>query len=469
MLRSTSAPPPFIQEESQRQLESPSDTLQGPFLRRAHDAFKPLQNRKLQEYETPKGLSSPPQTSMLRQEWWINNRAVSSTLLCSLRRHYEDQVAPKLQWIDAPSNPWRAVLLPLSRSSAALQFAILGFSATHMYVTSMTRTQNSEDICDLPHHLRIRATGSLNTQISHQLSRNCDSSQSKASSIIEIIATMLVLCHIEMLMPGSRDWTLHLRACREVCTLERHALPRSSSVEPVMDFFEKALADLEAFESPSSFMLDGHTSDGVLKQPAPRDSFWIFLAVVREVTFTERLRYTRSAQGLTNSEVDMRVWVDKVSRARLLAFSHPSFILDSLQHLRVVFRMVANAHYYAGLVYTHQALAQPADTVDILVRSSVDALFTELRSIAECEWRNFDHDLFWPLFIAGTESVCNGHRQAAIQDYYQSLMASTGFWCNAEGLNFLQDYWIEAGLGVYDNWIHYARSRKSASESFLVY
>ncbi|ETN41507.1 uncharacterized protein HMPREF1541_03443 [Cyphellophora europaea CBS 101466] len=427
----------------------------------------PLKKTQFEDYEIHRSFLAQSQTSMLRQERWLASQLVSSNMSCRLQNHYQDQVAPKLQWIDAPSNPWRAVLLPLSRSSAALQFAILSFSATHLYVTSMIRSQQSNDMHDLLCHLRLKATENLNAQINRQLGQRYETTKPKASPIIEIIATMLVLCHIEMLMPGSKDWTLHLRACREVCDHERHSLHLSRVAEPIMDFFEKALADLEAFESPSSFMLESDASNCVLTQPAPRDRFWIFLAVVREVTFTERQRYTKSIQGRMNPEVDMRFWLDKVNRARSLAFSHPSFTLDSLQHLRGVFRMVANAHYYAGLVYAYQALTPPTgDTY--FVRSSVDSLFFELQSIVEGEKRNFDHDLFWPLFIAGTESGSDKHRQGLVQRYYQHLMASTGFWCNAEALSFLEEYWA-ADMIPYDNWIRYARSRRTANESFLVY
>jgi hypothetical protein len=235
-----------------------------------------------------------------------------------------------------------------------------------------------------------------------------------------------------------------------------------------MEFFEKALADLEAFESLTSFPPEHKLADSELKQPAPRDRFWIFLAVVREVTFTERLRYSRLIQGLTNPDMDMRPWTDKISHARFLAFSHPSFILDSSQHLRVVFRMVADAHYHAGLIYSYQALAPPAKHED-LVRMFVDALFSEIQFIVRGEWRNFDHDLFWPLFIAGTESGFDTHRQATIQSYYEHLMAVTGFCCNAESLGFLQDYWAYTTLGYSDNWIQYARVRDTANRPFLVY
>lgn len=445
----------------------PRDTYQRRWLCRNQDVVDATPRiREQAEDETSQSCSPWGSTCTLQQEQWIGNRATLSIMLPRLQSHYQDEVAPKLQWIDAPSNPWRSILLPLSRSSTALQYAILGFSATHLYVTSCA--QRPSEICDFPHRLRLKATESLNAQIDRQLHRRSDTGESNATSIIEIVATMLVLCHIEMLMPGSKDWTLHMKACREVSNLERHAVQLSGSAEPVMDFLDKALADLEAFESPFSFISEPDVCNNELRQPAPRDSFWIFLAVVREVTFTERVRHTRQTQGLRNPDIDRHIWTEKVERARLLAFSHPSFILDALQPLRVVFRMVANAHYYAGLIYCYQALAHSSE-VESLLQSSADALFCELQSVAGGEWRNFDHDLFWPLFIAGTQSLCNTRRQADIEGYYHTLMASTGFWCNAEALKFLRSYWTEAPWGLYDSWIHFARAREAESGSFLVY
>ena len=388
----------------------------------------------------------------------LNSRTISTSTLSYLRAHYQEHVTPRLQWVDAPANPWRTIMPSLWPSSKALQFAVLSLSATHLWATSVQSTP----LHDLPHSLRMIATRSLRHQISQQLIQQPEPQDQRAMSTMAIIATMLVLCHSEMLTPNSNDWTMHLQACRAVCAQEcRSGLPQS--VDGVVNFVKKALSDLEIFQSTSSFSGEYEVSNAV----TPRDRSWIFMTVVREVTLTERRRYARSRQGFGNMDVDVSLWEAKLSRARALAFCHPLFAQAGLQHLQTQFREVAMAHHYAGLIYVHQALSRETEKEPI-VQTLTEDLFSVLHSILECNWRNFYHDLFWPMFIAGSRAKFAIRRRSTVAMYYQQLMETTGFWCNSRALAFLQAYW-DSGSETHQTWIHYARSRGSMSEPFLIY
>ena len=148
----------------------------------------------------------------------------------------------------------------------------------------------------------------------------------------------------------------------------------------------------------------------------------------------------------------MSPWRCKLDLAYLMALSNTSTLWANLVDTRDVFCKMVNAHYHAGLIYSYQALAR-RDEAYPDIECAVDKLVIELQSITTGFVRDFDHDIFWALFIAGTECGASENRQATLQIQFQELIASTGFCCNYKALRFLQLFWIDTEKVSYDNWI----------------
>ena len=405
-------------------------------------------------------LSSIPKYTML------NNRTMASALTCHLLQHFLTHVTPRLRWIDH-DNPWRRLVLPLSTTSNCLRLAVLSLSATHLLATSITGREQAQALAVLRDCLRGSCLRSLSLRMRHDLDQPCAAGDDvDQSPTTKILATMVVLSYVEFLLPEPKEWHLHLRACRATCDRQRMFRNLAGTASPVIRFLQTAVATFEVFEMPSSFLsLETPTH---VTQITFEDAFWTFTVVLQEIKAREQSLQIRRKSGLPNPGVDMTVWCHRLEQAYSLALSSTSSVWKGLVRQWEVFCKVVKAHYHAALIYAYQALV-PRHLPCYMIHSALDGLSTELESILMGDVRDFDHDMFWPLFIAGTESRRNEARKVAIQGGFHQLISSTGFCCNYRALDFLQTFWSDPSGLLSRNWIEYARHNDQKFGLFLVY
>jgi hypothetical protein len=144
----------------------------------------------------------------------------STTVSEYLFTHFNISVAPRLTWVDGPDHPWRSLMFPLAQRCSCLRLSILSVAAAHLSFTSPENQPKSTEIQTMNGRLRDASLRVLNGMIRLELDKHSSSDSSEVSPLIEILATTLVLCYGEMLVPNSTDWNLHLRACRAL--IERY-------------------------------------------------------------------------------------------------------------------------------------------------------------------------------------------------------------------------------------------------------
>jgi hypothetical protein len=287
-------------------------------------------------------------------------------------------------------------------------------------------------------------------------------------SLVEMLASMLVLCYGELHIPGSTDWKLHLRACHAI--IERHHLRsmREHSEDIIAKFLIKEVIDLETFGNVSAFTVELDPTV-MMTWPSVFDGhFWDFTSLVNEITVAERSRHAFLIRSDSPVQANMGYWHAKLetaySRATVLISSFPE---DELVK-RKRFRAIIEAHYHACLIYSYQALASQTETVEA-VQSSVDLLWHTILSVMTEPGPTFAHDIFFPLFIVGTESQDGRERQNQIETLFLQSIATTGFWCNHAALRFLRLFWEHASDGYQRSWIQFARHNEQEIGTFFVF
>ncbi|KAJ5601342.1 hypothetical protein N7510_010876 [Penicillium lagena] len=396
------------------------------------------------------------------------SRQSSVVLSDKLLVHFHLEVASLLRWMDSPVNPWRSIILPIAQQSACLRMSILSLAATHLSVTSGEDPEQASALMQVNHSLRDACLRALNRIIRSELHRtpraagdNCGT-----SSLTEMLATMLVLCYGEMFVPNSTDWKLHLRACRTI--IDRHKLQNRQKElqDPVAQFLLKEVGDVEAFGSFSAFTREPNPM-AVVRPPTMIDGqFWTFTDLIFEITAAERHRYNILQNGQGLPEVDMSTWRTKLEQASERALTGLNLLSAREASSREHFEAVIRAHYYCLLIYSYQALASPMEAAQN-ISPLMGLLFLEIQTLTEGPAHHFSHDVFFPLFIAGTESREDEQHQSLLQLLFIQSISTTGVWCNHAALQFLRAFWARPEST--GNWIQFARENEQELSPFLIF
>ncbi|KAH7117424.1 fungal-specific transcription factor domain-containing protein [Dactylonectria macrodidyma] len=416
---------------------------------------------------------SPPDFSTLipclTEELGLVGHYLSTASVDNLLSYFCNQVTPMLLWLDGPHNTWRNSIPGLARDSECLRLSIMGLAAAHLSVTC-AGSNNKAVLLHYNRNLRDASLRDLNHKMSLELTRGdpMDEQNNGDSNVAEILATMLMLCFAEMLTPESTDWKLHLRACRAF--MERHSIKtwREEPQGSVVRFLFKEALDLETYANISTFTRTPNLALKPSRNSTFDRHFWIFTDLLHEITMEERRLYNLEQEGRQLPDMDIGIWKAKLELAHSMASACIGSVLDPDYRNRRSFNEVIRAHYYAGLVYCHQALVRSADSAESMA-AMVDQLFHEIlaatSAVPTCTI--FCHDLFFPLFLAGTECRANPHRQRIVQGLFETTVSKTGLWCNNGGLAFLRKFWASEDFS--GNWIHFAREKESHISPFLIF
>lgn len=290
-----------------------------------------------------------------------------------------------------------------------------------------------------------------------------------ASNLIEIMATTLVLCYGEMMIPNSTDWSLHLQACGTL--IKRYSwCGQPGKHSDAIDFVVKEVADIEVFRNMGAFAKDQVFIADTIQPQANLDSYFkTFMGLFREITSEERRRQNILKTGRSLFMTDMRIWLDKAKNAYMRA-SNDTAWLSTIHEDEIRQRMEATirAVYHAVCIYSHQALAADVES-RTQIESSITLLENEIEFLTTGSAHMFSHDIFVPLFILGTECWQSKSKQENIEAQFMDLLSSTGIWCNSTALRFLKSYWESTEFHAKGSWIRYARETEEQNGPFLVF
>lgn len=380
-----------------------------------------------------------------------------------LHNHFNFVISPLLMWADEPSNPWRNKVFAFAQQSSHLNRSLLSLSAAHMTATSAEETESSPFLREVDLNLYDASLRALRNMLARETSgSNSEERQPRQNSrLTEIFAIMLVLCHRELIIPGSTNWDLHLKACRPIIENLRRA-PGDEFTSDTIKFLSKEVMDLEMFGKRSSFIEDiGHRAN-VQFQHVQGDRFWSFTSFVDEATKFERVLYMNEHLKKANPAIDLSFWEGRLCDA----YAATCNAMSTAQPNKMTkFDAVIRSHYYACLIYCYQCFGSENEAAR-KKDSFVDLLHSEIELIAATVMEDFAHDIVWPLFVAGTESWWDVQRQKTVEDLFMESICKSGFWCNHGALEFLRGFWKSTNTG---GWLKYARDRRDEIGTFLIF
>ncbi|KAL5360171.1 fungal-specific transcription factor domain-containing protein [Aspergillus floccosus] len=393
-----------------------------------------------------------------------------SSLIISnkLFAHFNDSVAPRLTWIDSPDHPWRRIVLPLAQHCPSLRMAILRAAAAHLSSTSTQDAPYAASIKAISHNLRDTCIRNLNRAIKHELGLFRPEKRGPTTSpLVEILATTLVLCYGEMVVPDSADWHLHLHACRLLIERQQWRNDETRCSDPVAPFLLQEVADIEVYYSLGTFSNDQSRVPS-LPQSVFCNHFRTFTGLLYEITAEERKRHRMLMNGQPLPDVDMGVWRQKLEQACIQASTDTLWLARQGEHIRQHVNALIQTYYHAALIYSYQALA-PHPEASTIIRNLVPQLLKEIEEFTNGPIDMFSHNIFLPLFIAGTECWDDDNRQHMIEELFLRLVSTTGLWCNYSAMRFLKAFWTRPEYHGVGRWNQYARDNESGNSQFFVF
>ncbi|KAK5319557.1 hypothetical protein LTR20_007862 [Exophiala xenobiotica] len=398
----------------------------------------------------------------------------SSTALCALLGtqstqqllyHYRCLIASKLAWIDSVDSPWRSIILPMAMESPSLLFSILSMAAGDLS-SKLSNASIPNDISTKSNIYRELAIKHLATELADYVTTTSINSLTPKGATITLAAT-LVLCNLEVKLPHSTLWPIHLRAARAVihcCAINDHL---SNATSDTHSFLLQKFCSMNAFASMSTFDdLEEASSDNLRHQHNNNNNnvFLEVLQIMQEVTRDQRrqmVNYHDVEPSVMDSCQEVR---DKLSQARrkTTVLCREAIMTDS-ENTTSDLATIADMFYYAGLIYSHQLLALQCCPNQLGGWGSI--ILDKLDSLREVG--SFCQNLLWPLFVAATETPWDEERQTLLERRIQQIVELSGHWNGLRVLDFLRNFWKLRRVGRV-NWIDLARDWAQRGESFIV-
>lgn len=386
---------------------------------------------------------------------------VQDPIVQQLLHHYDKAVASVMPWVDGPQNLWRTVLIPLGMESPSLLLAILALAAEH-YTSKMGSTWSkqhgirSSDYRDrslklLAQNLRCEMTGGATTP--HQGPPSA------------MLATILILCNLEMIRSDSSVWSVHWKAARTITrrwTAPHHS---ASPIDPTCQLLIREAFTYDVFASTTTFDGEDLIPGSVLDDHDER-AFTEWMRVIQDVTMSERYRHkTRKRDSPNRADMDMTTLQRRFEYARQRSLVLEKTMDFGSPELHHDFGILIDIFHYAGLIYSLGALLDAASIGDLLQR----LVQSTIQCINQIEARSaFQHDFVWPLFIVGTASRDSVELQDFVESRLLEAMTSTGFSNCYPALQFLQRFWGLPQSSTRLDWLQFARRESARGLTFLV-
>jgi hypothetical protein len=380
-----------------------------------------------------------------------------------LLHYFDHHVATVMPWVDGPDNPWRKLLLPLVFRSESLLLALLALSAEHY--TSRPDSRGPLHDGFLASKYRDRSLLLLARDLRAEVIE--DTNPARQTQASTILATILVLCNLEMIRCDTTTWHVHWKAARTIT--KRWTAPdlASTILDDTCRFLLKEAFVYDVFGSSTTFGDDDQIPGSVLTEQ-DANVFTDWLQLVQDVTRAERRRNRDpcSAEAGSDELASMQVLQQKFEYARDRCRNFSKSFDFGTQGPHSDFAILIDIFHYAGLAYSFQALLNPLDdAVRLSLQGHVMAI---IAAIAQIENKDaYQHDLVWPLFVVGTQSRHNKDTQAFAETKLVEVMASTGFSNCYPALEFLRRFWASDPHDVAD-WMQFARQESKQGKHFLV-
>lgn len=385
---------------------------------------------------------------------------VQDPIVQQLLHHYDKEVAAVMPWVDGPKNLWRTVLIPLGMESPSLLLAILALSAEH-YTSKMGSTWSKQQGISSSHY-RDKSLRLLAQNLRCEMTEGASTPHQGPPSAM--LATILILCNLEMIRSDSSVWSVHWKAARTIT--RRWTAPHHSPslLDPTSHLLIREAFTYDVFASSTTF--DGED----LIPPSVLDdheecAFTEWMRLIQEVTISERYRYNSgNGKSAAKPPVEMASLQRKFEYARQRSLELEKAMNFGSPELHRDFRILVNIFHFAGLLYSFRALLDPASIggpLQQLVQNTIQCINQiEVRSA-------FQHDFVWPLFIIGTESRDSVELQDFVESRLLEAMTSTGFSNCYPALQFLQRFWATQPSTTAD-WLQFARKEAARGFTFLV-
>jgi len=352
-------------------------------------------------------------------------------------------------------------MLPLASRSPSLLLALLALSAEHY----QSKADPAWPLKDgfVSSNYRDRSLQLLAHDLRTEVEEHASAARQMEAS--GILATILVLCNLEMIRCDSATWHVHWKAARTIT--KRWTAPHLAAtvLDDTCRFLLKEAFVYDVFGSSTTFGDVEQIPSSVLTE-ADAHLFTDWLQLVQNVTCAERRRHFEPAEAVSPELFSMRSLQQLFERARDRSLHFSQTFDFGTSSPPNDFAILINIFHFAGLAYSFQALL---DIHDLAVHKAIDHCVSKvMNTISQIEDKDaYEHDLVWPLFVIGTHSRDNEETQEYAQTKLLEVMKSTGFSNCLPALEFLRRFWASDPSIVLD-WMQLAREESRRGQNFLV-
>jgi len=401
------------------------------------------------------------------------DRLGTATLSVHLLHHFLHDTVRRLVWLDGYSNPWRTYIWPLSERSPLLRLCLMTLATAHIAAISGREFDKNIYRDSQDASLRALSHGISDGMLSAELGGSRPAPKLSEACSTEVAAGIITLCYGDLFIKHTTDQAIHLQACRVVIDTGLILQEQTGHVNETLQFVVCEAQELETTAHVFSFHHAGKAPSTSLVN---RTSFWTFTGFIQEVTAAERELYVARQNQGNAFPADLDGWISKLDSARnsIYAANWSGFVCANHTDGQLTLGKVINVNYLACLIYIHQSIL-PEETCSSHLRSAISSLMNDLQDLCSDphSLNQFAHDVYWPLFIAGTVSWSCSVSQAAVRRMFMQSITKSGYWCNYDALRFLEIFWASAASedSDYDrrDWLDFARKQSYQMLSFIVF
>lgn len=364
-------------------------------------------------------------------------------------------------------------MYPMAKRCPCLHLSILSVAAAHLTSTSPANHHDSQEIQVMNTRLREASLRTLNNMLRVELEKfnSPNNTRNGTTALAEILATTLVLCYGEMLVPNSTDWNLHLHACRVLIERHQWRIWQNKTPDAATSFLMREVSDIEVFRTFGAFTRDPNFTSVLPPRTILDSHFGAFTGLLWEITMEERRRHSLLQEGQSLPRIDMLAWRTRMDHAFTRASTDTANLSSTHgENTQDWMNAIVRSVYYASLIYCFQALATKEEA-QIAIDTSLPHLNQDIDFVTAGPVHFLSHDIFLPLFIAGTESWADPTRQATIERLFVELISDTGLWCNRTALHVLKSFWKSENFAYHSvgKWIQFARENEQDNGPFLIF
>lgn len=386
----------------------------------------------------------------------------------SVRRlfyHFDKVVVQQLAWVDSADNLWRNAIIPLAMACPFLLYSALALAAGDIAVKFPMDSFDTMNNLSLSRRYRDKAMELLANQLKSKIHTAGEtSSEEFRNSTNCMLAAIMLLCNLEMMLPGSSQWRLHLwgarTTIRRLGNTSHLPMPQDAvGMFLIQAFYEtNVCAFMTTFSDIEHMRTDTLMSDG-------NSIFTEYFRILQSITETERIGRRKNYSTPYTSPEEFIALRRSLLQARYKTLALGQELQFWSARLRQEFEHVVDLYHNMALIYGYRILFGDYK-VNVEVTIFKKQIFWHLQALEGNT--AFHQDLMWPIFIAGTESRGSPEEQLFIEAKMLEVIRLTGPLDRRRALKFLKEYW-ELAHDLEGGWIEFARKWATVGKTFLVF